>query len=153
GDTRRASPIWSGIPRPACRAGTPNAMLAASCDAANSATTCSCAAYTAAFSLSSPAITSTRAASSATDRGSSANRSTRPASSRVASVSNMRPILRGQSDNGSARDGSPQQGYDHLVTDAPVIDIRGLTKRFGSLTAVDSLDLQVAPGEIYGLLG
>jgi ABC-2 type transport system ATP-binding protein len=34
-----------------------------------------------------------------------------------------------------------------------VIDIRALTKRFGSLTAVDSLDLQVAPGEIYGLLG
>jgi ABC-2 type transport system ATP-binding protein len=34
-----------------------------------------------------------------------------------------------------------------------VIDIRALTKRFGSLTAVDSLDLQVTPGEIYGLLG
>lgn len=34
-----------------------------------------------------------------------------------------------------------------------MIDIRSLTKRFGSLTAVDSLDLQVAPGEIYGLLG
>ena len=34
-----------------------------------------------------------------------------------------------------------------------MIDIRALTKRFGSLTAVDSLDLQVAPGEIYGLLG
>ncbi|HSJ61984.1 MAG TPA: ABC transporter ATP-binding protein [Jiangellaceae bacterium] len=39
------------------------------------------------------------------------------------------------------------------MTGSPVIDIRALTKRFGSLTAVDSLDLQVAPGEIYGLLG
>jgi len=36
---------------------------------------------------------------------------------------------------------------------APAIDIRALTKRFGSLTAVDSLDLAVQPGEIYGLLG
>ncbi len=36
---------------------------------------------------------------------------------------------------------------------APLIDLRGLTKRFGSLTAVESLDLAVGPGEIYGLLG
>lgn len=35
----------------------------------------------------------------------------------------------------------------------PVIEVRDLTKRFGSLTAVDSLDLAVLPGEIYGLLG
>lgn len=35
----------------------------------------------------------------------------------------------------------------------PVIEARGLTKRFGSLVAVESLDLAVAPGEIYGLLG
>jgi ABC-2 type transport system ATP-binding protein len=36
---------------------------------------------------------------------------------------------------------------------SPAIDIRALTKRFGNLTAVDSLDLVVQPGEIYGLLG
>lgn len=36
---------------------------------------------------------------------------------------------------------------------SPVIDIRALTKRFGSLTAAESLDLAVQPGEIYGLLG
>lgn len=35
----------------------------------------------------------------------------------------------------------------------PVVEIRALTKRFGSLTAVDSLDLVVEPGEVYGLLG
>jgi len=34
-----------------------------------------------------------------------------------------------------------------------LIDIRVLTKRFGSLTAVDSLNLAVGPGEVYGLLG
>lgn len=35
----------------------------------------------------------------------------------------------------------------------PVIRTRRLTKRYGSLTAVDSLDLEVFPGEIFGLLG
>src|SRR4051812_17417131 len=29
----------------------------------------------------------------------------------------------------------------------------GLTKRYGSFTAVDRLDLEVAPGEVVGLLG
>jgi ABC-2 type transport system ATP-binding protein len=33
------------------------------------------------------------------------------------------------------------------------IDTRGLTKRYGDLVAVDSLDLQVARGEVFGLLG
>ena len=33
------------------------------------------------------------------------------------------------------------------------IDIRGATKKFGSFTAVDHVDLQVAPGSIVGLLG
>jgi ABC-2 type transport system ATP-binding protein len=35
----------------------------------------------------------------------------------------------------------------------PVIHTRGLTKRYGSLTAVDRLDLDIYEGEIYGLLG
>jgi len=34
-----------------------------------------------------------------------------------------------------------------------VIQARGLTRRFGELTAVDSLDLSVVPGEIFGLVG
>lgn len=34
-----------------------------------------------------------------------------------------------------------------------MIEARALTKRFGSLIAVDSLDLAVEPGEVYGLLG
>ena len=33
------------------------------------------------------------------------------------------------------------------------IDVRQITKRFGSFTAVDSITFQVAPGEIFGLLG
>ena len=34
-----------------------------------------------------------------------------------------------------------------------VIRTHGLTKRYGTLTAVDALDLEVRPGEIFGLLG
>lgn len=33
------------------------------------------------------------------------------------------------------------------------IRLRGLTKRFGSFAAVDGIDLDVAPGEIFGFLG
>jgi ABC-2 type transport system ATP-binding protein len=36
---------------------------------------------------------------------------------------------------------------------APAVALRGLTKRFGSVTAVDGLDLTVAPGEIVAFLG
>jgi ABC-2 type transport system ATP-binding protein len=36
---------------------------------------------------------------------------------------------------------------------APAIRTRGLTKRYGSRTAVESLDLEVARGEVFGLLG
>ena len=34
-----------------------------------------------------------------------------------------------------------------------VIELKGLTKRYGDFTAVDSLDLRVSKGEIFGLLG
>ncbi|MFU8840894.1 MAG: ABC transporter ATP-binding protein [Nitriliruptoraceae bacterium] len=35
----------------------------------------------------------------------------------------------------------------------PVVQARGLTKRFGAFTAVDAIDLEVAPGEAFGFLG
>ncbi len=35
----------------------------------------------------------------------------------------------------------------------PAIQTWGLTKKYGSLTAVDSLDLEVRQGEVYGFLG
>jgi len=35
----------------------------------------------------------------------------------------------------------------------PAMDVKGLIKRFGSLTAVDGLDLTVNQGECFGLLG
>jgi ABC-2 type transport system ATP-binding protein len=36
---------------------------------------------------------------------------------------------------------------------SPVIEARGLTKRFGPVLAVDSIDLEVPPGEVFGFLG
>ncbi len=39
------------------------------------------------------------------------------------------------------------------MADSLAIDVRGMTKRFGSLTAVDRVDLQVRAGEICGFLG
>jgi ABC-2 type transport system ATP-binding protein len=38
-------------------------------------------------------------------------------------------------------------------TEAPIIETRGLTRRFGELTAVDRVDLTVMRGEIFGLVG
>ena len=35
----------------------------------------------------------------------------------------------------------------------PIIRIRNLTRRFGALTAVDHLNLEIAKGEIFGLVG
>ncbi len=37
--------------------------------------------------------------------------------------------------------------------DRPIIDVRGLVKRFNGLTAVDDVSFQVAKGEIFGFLG
>jgi ABC-2 type transport system ATP-binding protein len=37
--------------------------------------------------------------------------------------------------------------------DAPAIATEGLTRRFGALTAVDDVNLRVAPGQFFGFLG
>jgi lipooligosaccharide transport system ATP-binding protein len=39
------------------------------------------------------------------------------------------------------------------VSEQPLIYARGLVKRFGEFTAVDGIDLEVAPGEAFGFLG
>src|SRR4026208_1667575 len=39
------------------------------------------------------------------------------------------------------------------MPDDLAIDVRGMTKRFGSRTVVDHIDLQVRRGEIFGFLG
>jgi len=40
-----------------------------------------------------------------------------------------------------------------MSTGSALIHARGLTKRFGELTAVDAIDFDVAPGESFGFLG
>ena len=47
---------------------------------------------------------------------------------------------------------SADSRYDRSVSDV-VLRTRGLVKRFGSLTAVDQLDIEVNRGEVVGLLG
>src|SRR5471032_2324336 len=39
------------------------------------------------------------------------------------------------------------------MADDFAIDVKGMTKRFGTRTVVNNIDLQVRPGEIYGFLG
>jgi ABC-2 type transport system ATP-binding protein len=39
------------------------------------------------------------------------------------------------------------------MAESTVIDVRGMTKRFGSRTVVKGLDMRVAEGEIFGFLG
>jgi ABC-2 type transport system ATP-binding protein len=40
-----------------------------------------------------------------------------------------------------------------MTAPGPIIAIRNLTRRFGPLTAVNRLNLEIAPGEIFGLVG
>jgi ABC-2 type transport system ATP-binding protein len=39
------------------------------------------------------------------------------------------------------------------MADSPPVEIRGLVKRYGDVTAVDGVDLTVHPGDVYGYLG
>src|SRR6266487_3313115 len=39
------------------------------------------------------------------------------------------------------------------MADGPPIEVRGLLKRYGEITAVDDVDLTVNPGDVFGYLG
>jgi ABC-2 type transport system ATP-binding protein len=54
------------------------------------------------------------------------------------------------------RDDTPRTGSEaprEASGGAPAIRADGLTRRFGPLTAVDGLSLEVEPGEVFGLIG
>jgi len=54
-----------------------------------------------------------------------------------------------------ADDQRPRRSYGRTMTrsDEPVVEIRGLTKRYGARLAVDGVDLSAHRGEILGILG
>jgi branched-chain amino acid transport system ATP-binding protein len=49
----------------------------------------------------------------------------------------------------AARESSPPPA----TTSSPVLEARGVTRRFGGLVAVDTVSLAIHPGEIVGLIG
>jgi ABC-2 type transport system ATP-binding protein len=58
-----------------------------------------------------------------------------------------------QSSQDNTKDGAENRVDKVAATDGAVIRTEGLVRRFGEETAVDGVDLSVAPGEIYGFLG
>jgi ABC-2 type transport system ATP-binding protein len=46
-----------------------------------------------------------------------------------------------------------RQDMKQGANDALAVDVVNVTKRYGSLVAVDDVSMQVAPGEVYGILG
>src|SRR4051812_3694036 len=47
----------------------------------------------------------------------------------------------------------PETPVSTRASAAPAVALRGVTKRFGAVTAVDGLDLTIQPGEIVAFLG
>jgi len=39
------------------------------------------------------------------------------------------------------------------VTVVPLVELRGITKRYGAVTALENIDFHISPGEVVGLLG
>ncbi len=48
---------------------------------------------------------------------------------------------------------TPVQAGQPAASRSPLLSIRGLTIRFGGLTAVDGVDIDVMPGQIYSIIG
>ncbi len=59
-------------------------------------------------------------------------------------------LLGSRAQESSLLAGAPDQPAS---ADAPVVDVKGLTKKFGDFTAADRITFQIGRGEIFGLLG
>ncbi len=53
----------------------------------------------------------------------------------------------------SSVSGAVAEGADFTPSAAPPLEVRGLVKRYGDLTAVGGVDLTVRSGDVYGYLG
>ena len=73
-------------------------------------------------------------------------------SSGTAGVSRMPGVTAKRTDRRRAAK-SASARPEYRAGDTPVISTRALTKRYGEVTAVDRLDLDIFEGEIFGLLG
>jgi branched-chain amino acid transport system ATP-binding protein len=49
--------------------------------------------------------------------------------------------------------GTPVQSGQPAASANPLLSVKGLTIRFGGLTAVDNVDFDVLPGQIYSIIG
>ncbi len=68
--------------------------------------------------------------------------------------SGSRPTVRSRSDEGRLdRTGEPRAADDTRDTSKDLVRVRSVSRRFGALSAVDEVDLDVAAGEIVGLVG
>ena len=47
----------------------------------------------------------------------------------------------------------PKKGVVDANVTTPVVETRGLTKRYGSRTLVDALDMRIPPGVVAGFIG
>src|SRR5205823_10396187 len=57
---------------------------------------------------------------------------------------------------GRPRGGPPRRrrkGRDRMNSSTPLLALRGVSKRFGAVQALDGVDFEVAPGEVVGLVG
>src|SRR5690349_6912211 len=43
--------------------------------------------------------------------------------------------------------------WDFRIPTAPMLALKNITKRYGTLIALDDVSLDIAPGEFFGLLG
>ena len=61
------------------------------------------------------------------------------------------PSARSPVDHAGASETTGDHAHPHPL--APAIEVQGLTKRFGEVTAVDAITFSVRPDEIFGFLG
>jgi ABC-2 type transport system ATP-binding protein len=48
---------------------------------------------------------------------------------------------------------SSDMDLSYILDKNPVVEAKGISKRYGSVNAVSDVDLKIMPGEVYGLLG